>query len=191
MGTAKERARVTKEVYQELLDRSQGRCEAIVPMPLGKAWYWRRCNGSRMLEAHHMKARSLGGTGKLDNLIHLCMRCHEKVTDSSNPWFARYRTASHQDEGKFEFQLWNQAANLAASIPGLGELIDRLVKASNGSKQKRIAMVLCKACGLMDLVLKDLMNDRCRGCKDGMLMMQDITEDAKVWRQETGRRRGL
>ena len=41
--------------------------------------YCRLCGSTSLLQAHHIIYRSQGGKDTLDNLILLCLYCHEKV----------------------------------------------------------------------------------------------------------------
>ena len=42
-------------------------------------WHCRSCNNSRNLTPHHIVFRSQGGEDRLDNLITLCINCHDGV----------------------------------------------------------------------------------------------------------------
>ena len=44
-------------------------------------WRCRSCNDSHNLTPHHIKFQSQGGGDDLDNLITLCIACHNKVHD--------------------------------------------------------------------------------------------------------------
>ena len=42
-------------------------------------WRCRHCDTTHNLTPHHIVFRSHGGTDDLDNLITLCLRCHDAV----------------------------------------------------------------------------------------------------------------
>lgn len=67
--------------------RSRGTCEAKMN---GCSWV--------ATEIHHRKLRSRRGTNDLSNLLHLCNKCHEKITDMRKGT-ERFRTHSWQREG--------------------------------------------------------------------------------------------
>lgn len=69
---------VSKKQRITLHERSEGRCEAMVP--LASSPVWSRCWGTPV-EVHHMLTRARGGSildavGEVHHLIHLCRRHH-------------------------------------------------------------------------------------------------------------------
>jgi 5-methylcytosine-specific restriction endonuclease McrA len=42
-------------------------------------WHCRHCNKNSQLTPHHVIYRSAGGTDDLNNLLTLCMKCHDDV----------------------------------------------------------------------------------------------------------------
>ena len=58
-------------------------------------------------EMHHRKLRSRGGTDSSENILHLCNRCHERIT-TMQPRTGKYRTHSWQVEGMTEDGKWWQ-----------------------------------------------------------------------------------
>ena len=42
-------------------------------------WHCRCCNRSDTLTPHHIVFQSQGGTDDLDNLVTLCLKCHDDV----------------------------------------------------------------------------------------------------------------
>ena len=77
---------ISPEITQALLERSEGRCEAIHGII--------RCNNTYGLERHHIIPRSKCGSNLKENLIMLCERCHFLVHNSIvslHPWIGKYR----------------------------------------------------------------------------------------------------
>lgn len=60
-----------------VLERAGRRCE--------------RCGSDRMLHAHHILPRSLGGTHDPENGACLCWRCHRLVHDGQVENYARWK----------------------------------------------------------------------------------------------------
>jgi 5-methylcytosine-specific restriction endonuclease McrA len=46
-------------------------------------WRCRHCNSSHNLTPHHIVFQSQGGTDDLDNLVTLCIVCHNAVHDGN------------------------------------------------------------------------------------------------------------
>lgn len=46
-------------------------------------WHCRHCNTTQNLTPHHIELRSQGGMDDLDNLITLCLHCHNSVHDGT------------------------------------------------------------------------------------------------------------
>lgn len=72
-----------------MAERSQGRCEA--------------CGAAPAAEAHHRLPRSAGGTWSPANLLHLCNRCHHRITDQRDPLTGIGR--DHQDAPVTTYEL--------------------------------------------------------------------------------------
>ena len=45
------------------------------------------CHSARAIQVHHLKYRSSGGNNDLDNLIHLCLKCHYEM--HNNPEYIK------------------------------------------------------------------------------------------------------
>lgn len=58
---------MTDELYNLVMDRAQGRCEAAVPGV---------CTRQHPSEAHHRQLRSGGGKNLAENLAGVCHLCH-------------------------------------------------------------------------------------------------------------------
>ena len=63
----KKKNRVPPEIREAVYERAQGMCEIMSP----KAG----CTG-RAEHLHHRKLRSQGGEHTVENLVHICERCH-------------------------------------------------------------------------------------------------------------------
>lgn len=61
--TAKQRGAISPEVRRKLHERSGGICE--------------RCRGARAVESAHVTRRWKLKETTLDDLLHLCVRCHD------------------------------------------------------------------------------------------------------------------
>ena len=60
-------------MIKQISDRSNDICEL--------------CHSARAVQVHHLKYRSSGGSNELDNLIHLCIKCHYEM--HNNPEYIR------------------------------------------------------------------------------------------------------
>lgn len=70
MGTRKNRREpMTEDIYWAVMNRSQGRCEAVCsPRCTRSATHW-----------HHRQLRSAGGENSPENGAALCLQCHDWV----------------------------------------------------------------------------------------------------------------
>lgn len=182
MTIGKKRGQVTPEAADEVIARSGGRCEAELPKEVDGKWYVVRC-GRAGEQIHHKKFRSrLGSGANPKNLSHLCAGCHERAGDNADAWFARYRTRSHQEEGRTELDLWNRVSNLVKSMPGIDALINGLV-----AIKRPIAHTICEKCGLVDFACRHegmgIPISQCRGCGE-VVTWEDVTVEAACYRDQ-------
>lgn len=61
--------RMPPVVAEAVEDRAEGMCEALIPGV---------CNG-RAEQLHHRQMRSQGGQHTVENLGHICHRCHDHI----------------------------------------------------------------------------------------------------------------
>ena len=62
---SKDKGRITARVRREVMERSGGRCECILPSG-------ERCGSAHDLELHHVDARARGGTATADKILATC-----------------------------------------------------------------------------------------------------------------------
>jgi len=179
MGAAKERAQIKPETYRKLIERSGGRCEAYVPVKVDGNWFIRRCFAKHKVEAHHMKARSIGGSGRLRNLTLLCESCHRQTTEQ-HVWYARYRTLSTQPEGRREIERWNIISNIARVIKGFDDQVDKLLIMAKG--KEKVILIRCFECGFLDITLGRYLKNECRNCRRQHGSGHDVTRDARNYK---------
>jgi 5-methylcytosine-specific restriction endonuclease McrA len=73
----REKRFIQKDVIAEVLRRSQGTCEVMLPKMEG---YWQRCDRPAQ-QIHHLKPRGRGGSNESWNLKHICFDCHRLIHD--------------------------------------------------------------------------------------------------------------
>ncbi len=75
----KKNRRTPPEVYEEVAERSGGRCEEVLVWGLNETI---RCPNVAEQMSHYYKHRQMGGTTdpfvhSAENIKHLCQRCHD------------------------------------------------------------------------------------------------------------------
>lgn len=72
--------RVPDTVRAQVRARSQGRCEVFDG--------WQRCE-HRAVHQHHRLPRGKGGPDTVDNLLDVCLACHERIHFHDKAWARR------------------------------------------------------------------------------------------------------
>ncbi len=69
-----------KAICKEVLSRDSWRCQNCGTEVLSRdSWRCQNCGTAENLQVHHIKSRSKLGHDSLENLITLCVSCHESL----------------------------------------------------------------------------------------------------------------
>lgn len=99
----------SRQGYADAADRSHGQCEA--------------CGLHRAVQMHHRLHRSHGGDERVENLLHLCLACHNAAHHDSRRYVNGWAVRSGYDPGTVDVLYRGALVSLTAD----GGIIERKV----------------------------------------------------------------